>query len=71
MHTNGAKSWVVYLVSPRTVYLKKGPFDWHEALLLIEEERNAGMLPLLDFVPDEVEPQTWIGIDLDKPLDSP
>jgi hypothetical protein len=67
MYSNGSKSWIVYLVSPRVLHLKHGPMSWQDALLLIEEERNAGMLPLLDYVPDEPEPQSWEGIELDEP----
>jgi hypothetical protein len=71
MNSNGAKSWMVLIYNPRTLCLKRGPLTWDEALLLIEEERNAGMLPLLDYVPDEPEPQSWKDIELDEPLDSP
>ncbi len=71
MDTNGSKNWVVYLVSPRIPYIKKGPLEWHEALVLIEEERNAGMLPLLDYCPvEDAQPQTWRDIPLDEPQSS-
>ena len=66
MNTNGAKNWMVVSYSPWILHLTKGPVSWQEAMLLIEEERNLGLDPHMDYVP-EVEPQTWQGIDLDEP----
>ena len=70
MDTNGSKNWMVYLVSPRVPYLKKGPLSLQDALLLVAEETDAGMLPLMQYAPDD-GPQTWQGVELDEPLDPP
>jgi hypothetical protein len=58
---------MIYSVNPRGLHLKHGPLSWHEAMALIEEEEALGMLPLMRYVPDEPEPQSWKGIALDEP----
>jgi hypothetical protein len=61
---------MVHLVNPRIISIKHGPLSYEEALLLVAEERNAGMLlPLMEPVPDELTPQTWKGIELDEPAE--
>lgn len=69
MSENGAKNWMVIILPSHALGLKKGPLSWDDALALMEEERNAGMLPLLDYVPvEDAQPQTWRDVALDQPV---